>query len=72
MIKGDTKVFKAPNYDHAINFQALANVNKDLKDCLVSNHGIIDFKKPDHLRCVKRYSLVSCSQGLRKNMKTPN
>lgn len=44
--------FVAPDYTQAINFKVLAASNKDFRDCMTSNHGRMDFKDAEHLRCV--------------------
>ncbi|KIW02686.1 uncharacterized protein PV09_06123 [Verruconis gallopava] len=50
--------FKAPKYDQPINFQDLARVNKSFRDCLASNHGVLNFKNAEHLRCLTKALLL--------------
>jgi hypothetical protein len=50
MMARDDASSKAPDYNHPIDFKALANGNKDFRDCLASNKGLFSFKKADHLR----------------------
>ena len=60
--KNDADTFEAPNYnEQPIDFQALASVNSEFRDCLASNNGRLDFKNPEHLRYVLQTSPVDRS-----------
>lgn len=48
-----------PDYNTAIDFNALAALDRDLTDCLVNNHGRLDFKNADHLRSIWDLGCIS-------------